>query len=833
MKDETHILILNTAVLDLRSPDFNFVDSLVGAGGLAKCATRDMPSYTQAQVQAYVEAGCATAGGPGNTAPLVARAGLRVAVGVNLGKGECGGLDVQGRFFYDTLTRSGVDMTGTVVHPTLPTGTTFIHEVPGGERGGIAYFPNANNDFDFEAFKPLVLRLKPRVVYYMYSGLSERGDANNGKDLATFMEWCRSQGCVTIADSHTLTGNPHELIARGQPVDAYHLLEPLLPELDIFFTSADEARLLLNTLEPQADAPKLETHEHCLRYLDFVAERFATPGRTHLFGVTVKNGAYAKLVEPSGQKHDTVFCESRYRVGRVIDLVGAGDSFRAGLVAYVAQNRDAFMDGTLVLEEAVQMGNLMATLYITASLHDRYASIPAFESLLRVVRSGQTFATEHELRGALAAKNRDLSAKRVLVGFGFGPIQAGLFAKEARDSGAFSEIVIAEIDPDLVAAVRNNTNHYSVNVAWPDHVETVVVKGVTLLNPLEESDRAQLVEALGRATEIVTSLPSVAAYTTGGKISVAQLIADGLAVNSSLQTVVYTAENNNHAAELLEEAVRRASKNEICFPRVQFLNTVIGKMSQVLNSSEEILRSGLAPIAPGFLRAFLVESFNRILVSRIRLPGFVPGIKAFEEKDNLLPFEEAKLFGHNAAHTMLGFLGSARGAHSLAELREDKELLTLVRKAFLEEAGAALISRYEHLEDSLFTTNGFCEYVDDLLLRMTNPYLSDTVARAIRDPLRKLGFADRLFGALRLCLANGVEPGSLATGALAGLETLALSAECPQSNDFEALRQKKRLEEDAFERMLRVLWDDSCASTEVETISRLLKHVYTNKGESQ
>jgi mannitol-1-phosphate/altronate dehydrogenase len=129
--------------------------------------------------------------------------------------------------------------------------------------------------------------------------------------------------------------------------------------------------------------------------------------------------------------------------------------------------------------------------------------------------------------------------------------------------------------------------------------------------------------------------------------------------------------------------------------------------------------------------------------------------------------------------------------------------------------------------------NGFCENVYDLLIRMTNPYLSDTEARAIRDPQRKLGCSDRLFGALRLCLANGVEPLSLAAGALAGLETLALSAECPQSEEFEAIRQKKRLEEDAFERMLRKLWGDSCAPSEVATISRLLKHVYMNKGESQ
>jgi hypothetical protein len=68
---------------------------------------------------------------------------------------------------------------------------------------------------------------------------------------------------------------------------------------------------------------------------------------------------------------------------------------------------------------------------------------------------------------------------------------------------------------------------------------------------------------------------------------------------------------------------------------------------------------------------------------------------------------------------------------------------------------------------------------------------------------------------------------------LSGLRALALSAESPQSDDFQALQQKAELEADAFERMLRVLWGDSCAPSEVVTISRLLKQVDTNKGESQ
>ncbi|MDD4102605.1 MAG: carbohydrate kinase family protein, partial [Kiritimatiellae bacterium] len=267
----TDVLILNTAVLDLRSPDFAFADKLAGAGGLAKCATVDMPPYTQAQIKAYIDNGCASAGGPGNTAPLQARAGLKVAVGVNLGKGEYGGFDIQGRFFHDKLASNGVDMSATVVHPALPTGTTFIHEVPSGERGGITYFPNANNDFDFEAFKPHVSRFAPSVMYYMYSGLSDRGDAHGGRDLAEFVAWCRAQGCVTIVDSHTLTGNPQELISAGASVPAYRLLEPLLGELDIFFTSADEARMIRNTLEPDNDAKLLDTPATIMSFLEFVA----------------------------------------------------------------------------------------------------------------------------------------------------------------------------------------------------------------------------------------------------------------------------------------------------------------------------------------------------------------------------------------------------------------------------------------------------------------------------------------------------------------------------------------------------------------------------------
>jgi len=399
----TDVLILNTAVTDLRRPDFEFADELVGKGGLAKCKTKDMPDYSQQQIAGWIKQGFATAGGPGNTAPLIARTGLKVAVGANLGRGDYDGLDAQGRFFHDVMTANAIDMSQIHIHPDLHTGTTFIHSTVGQDRGGIAYFPGANDDFDFGNFKGAVERLQPRMVYYMYSGLSERGDANGGQDLAEFIKWCRSKGAVTIVDSHTLTGNPHALIEQGVAVKEYRLLEPLLPEVDVFFTSCDEAKLIENTLAPGRKWSKFEEHENNVHFLEFLTDSFwRKDGRTRLFGVTVSDGAYERHVNPNEAVDGPNRIKSRFMVGEVVDLVGAGDSFRAGLITYITSHLDEFKAGSINFTEAMQMGNLFASLFIKAPLEDRYGNIHAYEKMLKVVRSDMTYQSFDELQEALS-----------------------------------------------------------------------------------------------------------------------------------------------------------------------------------------------------------------------------------------------------------------------------------------------------------------------------------------------------------------------------------------------------------------------------------------------
>ncbi len=358
--------------------------------------------------------------------------------------------------------------------------------------------------------------------------------------------------------------------------------------------------------------------------------------------------------------------------------------------------------------------------------------------------------------------------QRTFVGFGFGPIQSGLFIEEAFNSGNFSRIVVAEIDQSLIDSVNSGNGSYYVNIAGSDGITSQKVDGIEMLNPNYPSQRERLIDAISEATEIATSLPSVNFYDFPDGI--AQCIAAGLKKSTTHGTIIYTAENNNHAAEILCEKVSQYTT--IDKTHTQFLNTVIGKMSQITDNAEIIADLGLKTISHGCKKAFLVEEFNKILVTKTQLPNFEPGIKVFVEKDDLLPFEEAKLYGHNAIHALLAYLGAEKGCRTMDELANDGELMAIARAAFINESGRALISKYAHLGDELFTPQGYEAYAEDLLKRMTNPYLCDAVERAARDPQRKLALGDRLFGTMRLALAHDIEPINMAKGAKAAIKLL-------------------------------------------------------------
>lgn len=384
---------------------------------------------------------------------------------------------------------------------------------------------------------------------------------------------------------------------------------------------------------------------------------------------------------------------------------------------------------------------------------------------------------------------------RVFVGFGFGAIQGGLFLPEACRSGAFSRLVVSEIDASAVAALRAADGTYSCNVAHADRLETVRVEGVEVLNPLVPEDRVALLAAIAQAAELATALPSYTLYDAGGEASVARLLAEGFAAKSRasfgsgpIPAVVYAAENDARAATRLRQACL-AHLPDGFGDTVQFSETVIAKMCSVVTDPERIAAENLVPVTPDSSRAFLVEAFDQILVEPITSPGFESGFPAFVPKTDLAPFALTKFLGHNANHALLGYLAREQGLRFMHEAGLRPDLMAYARTAFLEESGPGLRHHFASIADPLFTEVGFQAYAEDAMTRMVNPYLRDPVDRVTRDPARKLGWEDRLLGSMCLARQAGVTPRRLAQGARLALRFLLQETNRPESQAADTLRE--------------------------------------------
>ena len=86
----------------------------------------------------------------------------------------------------------------------------------------------------------------------------------------------------------------------------------------------------------------------------------------------------------------------------------------------------------------------------------------------------------------------------------------------------------------------------------------------------------------------------------------------------------------------------------------------------------------------------------------------------------------------------------------------------LVKNAMVESA-QALAAQYD------VPIRPLMDHIDDLLGRFTNAALGDTCQRVGGDPARKLSPEDRLIGAGKLALQQGIMPCHIAVGAAAGV----------------------------------------------------------------
>lgn len=337
---------------------------------------------------------------------------------------------------------------------------------------------------------------------------------------------------------------------------------------------------------------------------------------------------------------------------------------------------------------------------------------------------------ELSLRGDAAAGKDHM---RQAVIFGAGSVGRGFLGELLCGAGWF--VTFVDVDPVLVRTLAADGCYPHLTVSDTGTRRTTVGP----VTAVDARDTDAVLDALLTADLAATSvgaavLPAVADTVAGGlgrRIGLGRPPLD-----------ILLAENVHGCAAvmrgLLAERLPHLSPDELA-SSVGLLETSIGRMIPV--PVPDAAEPTLVRVEP---YRFLPYDAAAVVGPPLEVPGLVadPGV----------PFSyygDRKLYVHNLGHCATACLGRLAGAGLVWEAIGRPDVRLLVRGAMLESA-MALAARYGVALPPLV------DHVDDLLHRFGNRALGDTTQRVSRDLPRKLAADDRLLGAYRLAVQEGV-----------------------------------------------------------------------------
>jgi sugar/nucleoside kinase (ribokinase family) len=246
------------------------------------------------------------AGTAGGTVMDLAKLGLScLAVGAV-------GDDEKADFVVDRMTRHGIDCHLMQRIKGVDTSATILNVRPNGERPAL-HARGASDHFDIDA-ATLPEVLECRFLHLGGTGLLAKLDGEPSRRL---LQAAQAAGCVTTWD----------LVGAGP--DTWEFVEPLLPHIDYFIPSIEEAEILSG----------LKGVEDNIRFFQ-------------------SRGVKCCVLTMGGDGSMIAMGDERIHVGvydiDVVDTTGCGDAFTAGFIAGLADGRR--------LEDCAHLGTACASL---------------------------------------------------------------------------------------------------------------------------------------------------------------------------------------------------------------------------------------------------------------------------------------------------------------------------------------------------------------------------------------------------------------------------------------------------------------------------------------
>ena len=346
--------------------------------------------------------------------------------------------------------------------------------------------------------------------------------------------------------------------------------------------------------------------------------------------------------------------------------------------------------------------------------------------------------------------------------FGAGNIGRGFIGQLFSESGC--EISFVDVDDELVAALTERGSYHLQTVFNEDVLDYTIAP----VRAIHGKDIDAVAQCVSRAAIGATAVGAAALK------HVAPAIAAGIRLRRAADAGplnLIICENlkgaAGHMRSLVDEHLTEEER-QYATAQVGFVDTVIGRM--VPMPTAEMRARDVSMIR--------VEPYKELPVDRNGFVGRVPSIVAMEAHDNFPLFTARKLYVHNCGHALLAYTGYLKGYEYGYEAMQDSSVRQLMNGG-LAESIQGIVAEYDADPEWLEA------HRVDLMARFANRVLADTIFRLGRDPVRKLGAADRLAGPARLAASHGHVPRHLAWGIAS-----AFCFAAPEDPSAQALQQR-------------------------------------------
>lgn len=350
------------------------------------------------------------------------------------------------------------------------------------------------------------------------------------------------------------------------------------------------------------------------------------------------------------------------------------------------------------------------------------------------------------------------------IHFGAGNIGRGFIGLLLSQAGY--SVTFVDVNEELVRHL-NERNQYEVELAnaAKDHYI------VNQVDALVGTNLDAISEAIIRA-DLVTTAVGVNILK-----HIAPAIAEGIRQRAKLNLpplAVVACENAIRATSLLKKEIEHQLPSELAKVIDQFAKFPDAAVDRIvpLQHHED----------PLFVT---VEPFYEWTIEKKHWPQQLPLIDGVHYVELLDPYIERKLFTVNTGHASTAYLGQLNGYNTIQEAMQDDKLVSEVL-AVLRETGDALIAHYglqrqEHEQ-----------YIEQIIERFKNPYLTDDIARVGRSPIRKLSPQERFVRPALLALQHGIQVEALP-------KVMAAALLFHDDDDQEALQLKQHIQQHGVE----------------------------------